>query len=162
VDQLKDGAASRIILMGIEGAPPDTLTALSKGLAARLRQESLLALVNNGENLGRSPDRAYLWENRYLLRPDTTPDRFTPAGLKAALIDDLDRLGSPMGMLLKSTLPADPTGALLGILENLAGGAHPKTRDGVWVSADDSRAIIMVQGRAAAFNIDAQAQILEK
>jgi predicted exporter len=160
VDQLKDGAASRIMLIGIEGAPSETLAALSKALAAKLRADPKIGLVNNGEDLGQSADQNYLWENRYLLSPGTRPERFTAPGLKAALQDDLDRLGTPMGLILKESLPADPTGALLGLLDLFAGGTHPASRDGVWVSPDGARAIILVQSHEAAFDIDAQARIL--
>jgi len=37
VEQLRDGVVSRLILVGIEGAPTETLAATSKALAARLR-----------------------------------------------------------------------------------------------------------------------------
>ncbi|MCK7496082.1 MAG: hypothetical protein MZW92_37895 [Comamonadaceae bacterium] len=49
VEQLRDGVVSRLILVGIEGAPAETLAAISKALAARLRQDSRFAAVNNGE-----------------------------------------------------------------------------------------------------------------
>jgi len=162
VDQLSNGAASRIMLLAIEGAEPAALTALSKALAMRLRTLPDLALVNNGEEAGLEKDRAYLWRNRYLLSPGTAPARFTTEGLRAALETDLELLGTQMGMLVKRTLPGDPTGEMLRLLDGLGGAARPAMRNGVWVSPDARRAMLMVQAHAATFDIDAQEHALDE
>lgn len=160
VDQLSNGVAARLMLLAIEGAEPETLTTLSKSLAARLRTLPQLALVNNGEEAGLEKDRDYLWRNRYLLSPGVTPERFTRAGLREALEADLQLLRSEMGLLAKRMLPGDPTGEMLLLLEQLGSGGRPTLRDGVWVSSAASRAILMVEARAAALDIDAQEQVL--
>ena len=38
VDQVRSGVAARLLLLGIDGAPPDTLVALSRDLGHRLRR----------------------------------------------------------------------------------------------------------------------------
>ncbi|WP_199902166.1 MMPL family transporter [Azospirillum sp. B506] len=162
VDQLRDGVVSRLILVAIEGDAPDRLTGLSRALAARLRGNPLVAAVENGERTGRGADAAYLWTNRYLLSPGVTPDRFTADGLRDALQNDLRLLQSPAGMALKQALPADPTAEILRLTDRILGDtAGPASRDGVWVSPDAARALLLVQTAAAGFDLDAQRKTLK-
>src|SRR5258708_31818942 len=89
VDQLREGVVSRLILIAIEGAEPDTLAAVSKVLARDLRAAAGFGIVNNGEAETFARDRELLWRNRYLLSPDVKPGHFTPALLHAALPADI-------------------------------------------------------------------------
>ena len=159
-EQASTGAASRIVLLAIEGAQPDTLVALSKALVARLRQEEAFSDVTNGDEASLGAVRDFIWANRYLLASDVTSDRFTVAGLHAALVNDLGLLGSDMAPLVKQSLPSDPTAEILTLLDHLAGPAAPHMRGGVWLSSDESRALVMVHTRAAGFDIDAQQRTL--
>ncbi len=160
VEQLRDGVVSRLILIGIEGAAPETLARHSKQLAAALRKQDGLASVNNGEDTGFAKDREFLWRNRYLLSPAVTPERFSADGLRARLEENLQLLASPAGMLLRRILPNDPTGELIHLLEQLEGQARPASRDGVWFSRDGDRALLVAQTRAAGYDIDAQERVL--
>lgn len=160
VEQLRDGVVSRLVLLGVDGAPPEILAKLSKNLATRLRSEPTFASVNSGEDVGLEKDRDFLWRNRYLLSPAVSAERFSAAGLRRALENDLQLLGSPAGMLVKRVLPNDPTGELLQLLEQLEGTVHPATRDGVWFSRDGRRALLLLQTRAPGFDIDAQQEAL--
>src|SRR6185503_8599942 len=132
VEQLRDGVVSRVMLIGIEGAPPESLARLSKRLAAELRKHDAFVLVENGEGAVPGPDRDFLWRNRYLLSTAVAPERFTAAALRERLKEQLDQLGSPAGMLVRRTLPHDPTGELLHLADSLAGQGGPATRGGVW------------------------------
>ncbi len=161
VEQLRDGVVSRLILIGIEGAAPETLARASRQLAAALRKQDAFASVNNGEDAGFSKDREFLWHNRYLLSPAVAPARFSADGLRARLEENLQLLASPAGMLLRRILPSDPTGELIELVEQLEGQARPATRDGVWFSRDGGRALLVAQTRAAGFDIDAQERVLE-
>lgn len=160
VEQLRDGVMSRVILIGIEGAPPEALAPLSKRLAAGLRKHDAFALVENGEGEVAGPDRDFLWRNRYLLSTAVAPERFTAAALRERLKAQLDLLGSPAGMLARRTLPHDPTGELLHLADSLAGQGGPATRGGVWFSRDGARALLVAQTRAAGYDIDAQERAL--
>jgi predicted exporter len=160
VEQLRDGVVSRLILIGIEGAAPETLSRLSKQLAAALRKQDGFASVNNGEDAGFAKDREFLWRNRYLLSPAVTTGRFSADGLRARLEENLQLLASPAGMLLRRILPNDPTGELIQLLEQLEGQARPAIRDGVWFSRDGARALLVAQTRAAGYDIDAQERVL--
>ncbi len=141
VDQLRDGAVSRLILLAIEGADPDTLAAPSKATARDLRAAPGLGIVNNGEDDGFTRDRDVLWRYRYLLNPDVTPEHFTAAALHADLEADLRLLNSDLGMLSARMIPADPTGEMLHLLDALSSGSHPGTHAGVWMSPDHTQAL---------------------
>jgi len=156
VDQVRSGVAARLLLLGIDGAPPDTLVALSRDLGHRLRRLDAFLSVNNGDEEGLAAERDFFWRNRYLLSPAVDAERFTVTGLHAALANDLRLLRSPLGALVKRTLPADPTGEGLALLDELAGETRPHARDGIWLSPDESRAVLVVETRAAGLDLDAQ------
>ncbi|MHB1216012.1 MAG: MMPL family transporter [Thiobacillus sp.] len=156
MDQLRDGLASRLILVGIEGADAPTRARLSKQIAQRLRADPAFVSVNNGEPVNTERDRAFLFDNRYLLSPAVTPERFSVDGLHAALGDSIDLLASSAGLLVKSILPRDPTGEMVQLLEQLNRGSQPNLVDGAWASRDGTRALMLMQTRAAGSDTDAQ------
>ena len=156
LEQIRDGLASRLILVGIEGTDAPTRARLSKQIAQRLRTNSAFVSINNGEPVSAERDRAYLFNNRYLLSPAVTPARFTKDGLHTALSDSIDLLASPAGLLVKSLLPRDPTGEMVQLLEQLNSGSRPKLVDGAWASRDGARALLLIQTRASGTDIDAQ------
>ena len=163
VDQLRDGVVSRLVLVALEGAPADALALLSRDTASWLRGDPLIAAINNGESTGIERDRAYLWNNRYLLSSAVTPARFTVQGLRDALQNDLRLLQSPGGLFLKRALPSDPTAEILHLTDQLTGeGTGPVSRDGVWFSADGTRALLLVQTAAPGFDLDAQQRTLDR
>lgn len=156
VDQLRDGVVSRLVLIGVDGSDPDVLAETSRRMARDLRADERFASVANGEDAGTEKDREFVWRNRYLLSPAIVPEHFTPGGLRAALEESLQLLGSPAGILLQRALPADPTGEMLRIADALEGGARPELRDGVWFSPNGTRALLVAQTRAPGYDIDAQ------
>jgi len=156
LEQIRDGLASRLILVGIEGADAPTRARLSKQIAQRLRAEPAFVTVNNGEPVSAERDRAFLFDNRYLLSPAVTPARFSVDGLHAALSDSIDLLASPAGLLVKSLLPRDPTGEMVQLLDQLNSGTRPQMVDGAWASRDGARALMLMQTRASGSDTDAQ------
>jgi len=156
VEQLRSGPAARLIMVAIEGGEPQTRATLSADLARRLRADPRFAAVNNGDAAGLDHDREFLFRNRYLLSATVTPQRFTVAGLHAAIEDAVATLGSPEGMLIRPLFASDPTGETLGVLEALAQGRAPPTSAGVWASPDGRRALLIVQTRAAGSDTDGQ------
>ena len=161
MDQLRDGLASRLILVGIEGADESTRARLSKEVAQHLRANPAFVTVNNGEPVTAERDRAYLFNNRYLLSPAVTPERFSVEGLHLALSDSIDQLASPAGLLIKSLLPHDPTGEMLQLLEQLNSGNRPQLIDGAWASRDGKTALLLIQTQASGSDTDAQQQAME-
>ena len=156
LEQIRDGLASRLILVGLEGTDAPTRARLSKQIAQRLRTDPAFVSVNNGEPVSAERDRAFLFDNRYLLSPAVTPARFNVDGLHAALSDSIDLLASPAGLLVKSLLPRDPTGEMVQLLDQINSGARPQMVDGAWASRDGARALMLLQTRASGADIDAQ------
>ena len=151
------------MLIGIEGDEQDNLAALSRALAVRLEKSDQFAYVTNGAQDSLRADGEFLLRNRYLLSPSVTVERFTAAGIRDALEQQLDLLSSPTSMLVGNLLPRDPTGEMLQIAGSPAGtGRGPARHDGVWFSADGGRALLVAQTRAAGFDIDAQEQALAR
>lgn len=155
LDQLRDGVVSHLVLVAIEGAPADRLTTISKRFTARLRMNNAFQSVENGDEAGFEHDHAFLWSHRYLLSDQVEADRFTRTGLRQALEQDLSELGSTAGFLLQRTLAADPTGEMLHLIEQQLGEeSGPARQDGVWISPDAARALVLVRLRAAGPDID--------
>lgn len=162
LDQLQSGVVSRLTLIGIEGGNASSRAAVSRGMAQRLRSDTAFVIVNNGESVHHQKDRVFLFDNRYLLSPAVTPQRFTADGLHEAIGDSIDMIASPAGMLVKSLLPRDPTGEMLQLFERMNGGSRPRLIDGVWASRDGARAILLAQTRAAGSDTDGQQQAMRQ
>ncbi len=158
VDELREGAVSRIILIGIEGADEVRLAALSGALAQRLARNDLFAYSGNGADDGFEADLEFLRRHRYLLSSAVAPGHFDAAQLRVSLQRQLDLLNSPAGMMVGRWIADDPTGETLRLLEGLRREGGPQKRGGVWFSADGRRAMLVAQTRAAGFDIDAQEQ----
>ncbi|MDD5366785.1 MAG: MMPL family transporter [Gallionellaceae bacterium] len=158
VDQLKSGIASRLILIGIEGGDQAARTRASRDLAARLRADPRFLHVANGETQELERDRRVLLENRYLLSPAVTAERFSAAGLHDGVADSIDLLASSAGMFSKALLPRDPTGEFMQLLDALANQPRPQMADGVWVSHDGRRALLLARTRADGADTDGQEQ----
>ena len=162
VDQLRDGLASRLIIVAIEGADSQTRARVSVAMAKRLRLDAAVFVsVSNGDSSGTDRDRAFLFSHRYLLSESVTPERFTVAGLKDAIQDTVDMLASPAGLLVKELLPHDPTGEMVQIVGQLGSGGAPRTEAGVWASGDGKRALIVAQTRALGSDTDGQQRAVE-
>jgi predicted exporter len=161
VDQLRDGPASRLILIAIERGDPHARAQASTMTADLLRRDPQFSGVNNGEPLSAQRDREFLFRHRYLLSDEVTAARFSAAGLHAAIEDTIDDLASPAGLLLKSLLPNDPTGEMLHMIDRLEHTPAPATSGGVWVSSDGTRALMVAQTAAGGSDTDAQERAIE-
>jgi predicted exporter len=161
VDQLRDGPASRLILIAIEQADAASRARVSLSLVERLRKDPQFASVNNGEAVAGQRDREFLFQHRYLLSEMVNSERFSAAGLNAAIRETIDNLASPGGLIFKSLLPRDPTGELLNIIDQLARSPQPESRDGVWISSDGTRALAVAQTAASGSDSDAQSRAID-
>lgn len=161
VEQLRQGMASRLIIAAIEGSDEKERAALSQELARRLRADPEFLAVENGDAAAAQRDETFLFAHRYVLSSTVTPERFSVAGLKAAIGNTIDLLASPAGMLAKSWVPSDPTGEMATLLDQLSRNQPPRTRDGVWTSRDGARALLLVRTRAAGSDTDGQQHAVE-
>ncbi len=157
--QVRSGLAGRLILVAIEGAHPDELARLSRGLSDGLQGNVHIDFVGNGAQ-GISPgERQILFRLRYLLSATLHESTFSADSLRGALERRLDDLQSPLGLLVKEFIPSDPTGEFMGILQSWSEWEAPTKHRGVWMSADLRRALLVVQTKTAGFDAEAQAAI---
>jgi predicted exporter len=156
--QVSGGGAARLLLVSIDGAAGPTLAALNRNLADRLRGVPDFAAVLNGDDTSLAQTREFIWKNRYLLSPDITAQAFSVARLHAALEGGLALLGSDLGAVAAQTLPADPTGAALGLAQSLARTDEngPRTVNGVWMAPDGAATLLLLRTTAPGFDLDAQ------
>jgi predicted exporter len=161
VDQLRDGPASRLLLIGIEGGDATARAQLSMMLARELRAGPAFSSVDNGESVNQERDREFLFGHRYLLSEAVTPQHFTVAGLNGAIDETIGLVASPAGLLAKPLLPRDPTGEFLAVLNQLDRSAQPRSLAGVWVSPDGARALLVASTRTPGSDIDAEERAVQ-
>lgn len=156
VDQLKEGAVARLLMLAIEGGNAEQRATLSHDLRRRLTQLPAFISVENGAASSQEADREFLFRHRYLLSPTVNASRFTVDGLRLAIADSVDRLASPLGMMFKPLLTRDPTGEMLELLGQLNSASQPASRAGVWASRDGERAMLLIQTAALGSDTDGQ------
>jgi predicted exporter len=162
IGQLRNGIASRLLLLGIDGNDARTLARASEQLAQRLDDSGQFMSVSNGAPSRLLREQQLLFSLRYVLSPDVTPQRFSAEGLRQLLEEGLELLASPLGMAYRQNFPADPTGEMHAIIRLHAGtGVRPEAGHGAWLTADGRRALLVAETRAAGFEIDAQEQALD-
>jgi predicted exporter len=159
--QVREGAVSRLMLIALEGEGGPSLARLSRELARRLRAGGLFSYVSNGETAAMRQEWTILFEHRYLLSEATGASRFSAAGLKEALRENLALLASPAGALIRPMLPEDPTGAARNLVGLLSPESAPDTRYGVWFSRHGQRALLIAQTYAPAFDANRQRRAID-
>ena len=162
VDQLQNGLAARLILIGIDGADSVLRARISNELKARLEAQGAFLAVSNGDAQSADRDRQFVFEHRYELSPAVTAERFSVEGLRAAISASLDLINSPAGLFAQSMLRSDPTGETVQVMEQLDTDAAPHTAQGVWSSADGQRALLLAETRALGSDTDGQAEALAR
>ncbi|MGA7823208.1 MAG: hypothetical protein WCA14_03385, partial [Steroidobacteraceae bacterium] len=155
VQQLRQGLATRLIMVAIAGSDAPTRAQVVSAMAQRLRADRAFITVNDGDSSGSQATAQLLFEHRYLLSDSVTPQRFSVEGLHAAIGNTLDLLASPEGLLFKSRFTRDPTGEMPAILDTLT-GPSPRTLEGVWSSPDGRRALLLAETRASGSDTDGQ------
>lgn len=162
VEQMRDGAVSRLLLLAIEGGDRAQRAQASVALRVALRDSGQFVAVQNGQLDGLAAERDFLLRWRYLLSPAVEPAHFSVDGLRAAVTRTIDLATSPLGALFKPYLLQDPTGELPAILLQLdSGDGEPPLQDGVWSSPDGQRALLLAQTRAAGGDTDGQQQAID-
>ena len=163
IEQLREGPASHLILIAIDGGrtavDERTLARLSRAMATTLHDDPHFLSINNGVMVDASQDRVFLFDHRYLLSDQVAPARFTTAGLHAALSDSLDLLASSAGLMLQPLLARDPTAELVHLVEQFTAGRDLPTVDGAWVTrtaGGEVHALVIAETRAAGSDIDGQ------
>ena len=162
LDELRSGAASSLLLAGIEGAPPEELARLSRETGTALRASGRFAFVGDGTTTLGEAEQALLFRHRYLLSPDTRPEAFEAPALRAKLEALLDGLRSAASPLLARFGFADPTGAFLGLAQTLLSESRVEARNGAWFAPGHdgrpARALLLARTRGSGLDSEAQAE----
>ncbi|WP_158904043.1 MMPL family transporter [Burkholderia sp. L27(2015)] len=162
VSLVRDGPASRTVLLGIDGGSVEQRASASQQLADALRRDPQFSTIQNGNSPAdaQAHDQQLVFAHRYLLSPAVDAQRFTASGLHTAIGNSIDLLSSPAGMSIAPLLARDPTGETLQLIDSYNQTLHPASRLGVWSSRDGQRALLIVQIAAPGSDTDAQQQAL--
>jgi predicted exporter len=156
IDQISEGAASRSLILGIEGVSTPVLARLSTVMGQELRGLPNFKSVSNGQREANQKDQELLFKNRYLLSPAMNAGRMSVEGLRAAVEENLAEVGSSAGLFSKSLLGRDPTGESLEVLKRVIPTDQPSLTEGVWMNAKGSKALLLLQTHAQGSDLDAQ------
>ncbi|MBL0917733.1 MAG: MMPL family transporter [Hydrogenophaga sp.] len=160
VDQLREGVVSRLLMVAIEGGDSAARGERSRALRQRLAADAAFVSVQNGELEAFDQELALLQRHRYALSPAVNEQRFTVDGLRDAVLNAIDLVSSPAGMPFKAGFLADPTGEAFEVLMGWQSQGQPSMADGVWVSRDGTRALMLLQTRALGSDTDGQAEAM--
>ncbi|MDH5632390.1 MAG: hypothetical protein OEZ10_05265 [Gammaproteobacteria bacterium] len=163
VEELRKGANGRLILLAIEGGDSAVRARASQELAAALQHSGHFVYVTNGSGSLPGRERSLLMTNRYLLSDGGSAEElFSAAGLRGMLEARLADLASVAAPLIKTYLANDPGLAGLAVLRQWAGERDIRKSNGVWVSPDQQRALLLAYPRSAGSNLDEQEQLARK
>jgi predicted exporter len=154
IEQARSGPASRLLVIGIAGAPENELIQTSSQLRQSLADRPEIVTVLNGEfpeEMSSVPEPV---NSYYLLMRDID---FSQEALRADLQNRLRDLAFGGGSAMLGLMSRDPMLVTLDILESLS----PADMNGEpWIAGNGS-AVLMAETAAAATDIAAQAQAIE-
>lgn len=163
-EQLRDGVAARVILIGIETATAEQIAAAAKTsqqLATALRTDPHFTFVANGDPALFQAERDRIFDARYLLSARITADRFSVDGLRKSAGELEALLRSSAAPLIKPFAARDLTGELLTVGAALKPARAPVSIEGVWFDPTQRTALLLATTRAAGFDVDAQQAAVE-
>jgi predicted exporter len=161
LQEVSEGPASKLLLLSIQGAPPEALAATSQKLAAALRADPAFGFVSDGEQrLDMVPDA--LLPYRYLLSPTLDTEHLDADYLHDQLSQREQDLASPAGTLLTPLLPRDPTLELIKVLESWEPAHQAQQLFDVWFNPAGNAALLIVQTQGAGFDPSGQQTAIGK
>ncbi|MDH3613123.1 MAG: MMPL family transporter [Gammaproteobacteria bacterium] len=154
IEQIRNGPGSRLMVMGISGAPADELAEASDQLKQALSVDPAFVTVLNGEFSEDTTQTPEPVNSYYLLMRDVDYSR---SALQRTLQLRLQDLAFGGGSALLQLIARDPFLVTLDILERLS----PVDMTGdMWFAADGS-AVLMAETHAASIDIAAQADAVD-
>ena len=162
VNQLQEGAASKVVLIGVDGLAGNEFESTTVAFAEALRDSTLFTFVANGRVADDPATQKLLFDYRYLLSNAVQTERFSVAGLKQSLALRANELAGSAGLMTAQLMASDPTGETLHIAESLAAGYAARadsataSRNGLWGNAAGTRAVLIAVTRAPGTDLDAQ------
>ena len=157
MSEIRDGVASRIMLIELSGSTTQELARVSGQLAGNLSASPAFRYVSNGGTTFGQRELGLLERNRYVLSDAIeTPGHFSRDGLRAALEQRLAGLAGSAGFLDKHFLARDPTGEMFRLLQRMTPSSAPRRQHGVWFDASGARALLLAETRAAGSDLTGQ------
>jgi len=151
MQEVSEGPAAKLLLLSIQGAPPEALAVTSQKLSAALRADPAFGFVSDGEQrLDMVPDA--LLPYRYLLSTTLDTDHLDTDYLRDQLQQREQDLASPAATLLTPLLPRDPTLELVKVLESWEPAHQAQQLYDVWFNPAGNAALLIVQTRGAGFD----------
>jgi predicted exporter len=151
MEGIGEGPAARVLVIALEGAPPERLAAASRAVVDALRDDDSFLLLANGEIAADAFPEALL-PYRYLLSSTLDTRRLDIDYLTAALDARAKDLASPAGLFIEPLLARDPTLELVNVLERWESDRGPRREFDVWFTDEGDRALLIAETRAPAFD----------
>lgn len=154
--RLREGPAARLILVAFAEGSPESRVQASKAAVEALQGWEELAQATNGEK-PISPDSfRRLFDYRFLTAEAGPLDLAT---LERALTVRAQQLESPFGKIYEKEAGLDPTGLFQDLLRSWQDGTKATPRDqGVWVSPDGERTLVLIETDSPGYTLDRQAE----
>ncbi len=153
IEQVRNGPASRLLVIGVEGAPGEVVDA-GRELRDALAAESVFTTVLNGEFDEETAEVPFPVSDYYLLMQDLD---FGADALGAALQDRLRDLAFGGGAELLQLVSRDPYLVTVDVLESLS----PAELSGnPWI-ANNGSAVLLAETTATSIDITAQAAAVD-
>ena len=154
IEQVRNGPASRLLVIGIGAAEPEDAIAAGRSLQQALTDDPAFVAVLNGEFDEQSADVPFPVSDYYLLMDDLD---FGADALQAAVQERLRDLAFGGGTELLGLISRDPYLATIDVLESLS----PAELSGEPWSTANGNAVLLAETKAAAIDIDAQARAVD-
>jgi predicted exporter len=154
IEQIRQGPASRLLVIGIAGASRDRLGDASEQLKQSLSASPAFVTVMNGEFNTEAATIPSPVDRYYLLMHDVD---YSSESLRSALESRLKDLAFGGGTTLLEMIARDPFLVTLDILERL----FPAEVAGDLWYADDGSAVLMAETLSASIDIEGQRAAIE-
>ncbi|MES2605840.1 MAG: xanthomonadin transporter, partial [Pseudomonadota bacterium] len=152
LEEIGEGAASRILVIAIDGDTTEALAETSRAFVNALAGNPHFRLLANGEVADDALADELLASYRYLLSTTLDTQALDAAFLREQLQLRLRDLASPAGALLEPMLPGDPTLEQLKLLQSWQPVQEPTLLYDVWFDARGERALLVAETVAPAFD----------
>lgn len=154
LEQMKDGPGSRLLVIGLSGADPQSLSNASNGLKEALSDDEAFINVLNGEYEMESVQVPAPLDQYYLLLADYD---YSEQALHSAFEARQRDLTFGGGAGLLGLMAKDPFLQTIQILERLA---PVNNKEGLWF-AENGSAVLLAETVAGSIDLSAQAQAID-
>lgn len=153
---VREGRAGRVILVVLSGAGSTQLAEASRELRGALESEPSIDRVRNGASGRGEAAVEQLFQWRYRLSPEVSPERFTVPALRKALEERLKELQATFSPVPRSWIRQDPSGEAQAVLARWHREGGAQRRHGVWFSGDGEHALLVVESAAPLADLGGQ------